>query len=162
MSDGASSLVCGEEVVEDGGVKGADSLLAEIVIVGLDFRAAVVVGVLDEALDHVGILAAELSQVLVLSVEGVVLEGGDEAIKLLLLVSLTVLLHDDGASEVLQEVSAETYKSLIIASLGKISIDSAAIVISALVVLEVLDQRAAACLVLILKRANEGVILSLG
>ena len=107
LGDGALPAVGREEVVEDGSVDWAHRLLTEVVVVSLDLGAAVVVRVLDEHLDHVCVLSAEISQGGVLAGECAVLKGGDEAIELLLLVAVAVLLHDDGSSEVLKELSAE-------------------------------------------------------
>ena len=97
MSDGALSAISAEEVIEDSCVERADCALTEIVVVGFNLGASIVVRVLDQDLNHVGILPAELSQVLLALEQLVVLHGGDEAIELFLLVSLSVLLHNNGA-----------------------------------------------------------------
>ena len=107
LSDGSLSSVRREEVVEYGSVQGADGSLSEVVIVGLDLGRAVVVRVTDQNLDHVRVLSAEIAQGHLALLQGIVLEGGEEAIELLLLVALTVLLNHDGACQVLQEVCAE-------------------------------------------------------
>ena len=62
MSDGALSAVGSEEVVENGRVEGADCTLTEVIVVGFDLGATIVVGVLYEDLDQVGIDAAEFTE----------------------------------------------------------------------------------------------------
>jgi hypothetical protein len=91
-----------EEVVEDCRVEGADGTFTEIVIVGFDLGAAIVMGILDEDLDHVCVLHAELSQGLLTLVQLPVLHRGDETVKLLFLVPLAMLLNNDRASKVLE------------------------------------------------------------
>lgn len=51
--------------------------------------------VANQDLDHVGIFSAEISQSNLTLMESVMLERGNKAIKLLLLVALAVLFHDD-------------------------------------------------------------------
>lgn len=62
MSDGALSAVGREEVVENGSVEWADCALTEVIIVGFNLWAAIVVGVLNEDLDQVGVDAAEFAE----------------------------------------------------------------------------------------------------
>ena len=112
LSNRALSSVRAEEVVEDGSVERAHCALSEIVVVGFNLRATVVVRIFNEDLDHVCILCAELSQSLLAAVELVILHGGDEAIELLLLIPLATLLNYDRASQMLQEVSPEDLHGL--------------------------------------------------
>ena len=62
LSDGALSAIGREEVVENGRVEGADCALTEVIIVGFNLGAAIVVGVLNENLDQIGIDAAEFAE----------------------------------------------------------------------------------------------------
>ena len=107
MGNSSLSTISREEVVENGCIEGSDGALSEIIIIGFNLWAKIIMRILDQNLNHIGILFAEFTKSLILLVELIVLHGGEEAIILLLLISLPVLLHDDGPSEVLQEVSAE-------------------------------------------------------
>jgi hypothetical protein len=51
LGNGALSAIGREEVVENGRVEGANGALCEIVVIGFDLRAAVVVRVFNEYLD---------------------------------------------------------------------------------------------------------------
>lgn len=62
MSDGALSAIGREEVVENGRVEGADCALTEVIIVGFNLGAAIVVRVLNENFDQVGVDAAEFAE----------------------------------------------------------------------------------------------------
>jgi hypothetical protein len=97
------------------------------------------VRVLNENLDHVSVLCAELTQVQASAEQTVVLKRGDETVKLFLLVAEAVLLHDDGASKVLEQVRAEGLHSLRAAAVGEGAVDALSCVIGLLVVLEVGD-----------------------
>ena len=61
LSDGALSAVGSEEVVENGRVEGADCTLTEVIVVGFNLGATIIVGVLNEDFDQVGIDAAEFT-----------------------------------------------------------------------------------------------------
>ena len=61
LSDGALSAIGSEEVVENGGVEGADCALTEVIVVSFNLWAAIVVGVLNKDLDQVGVDAAEFA-----------------------------------------------------------------------------------------------------
>ena len=62
LSDGALSAIGREEVVENGRVEGADCALTEVIIVGFNLGAAIVVRVLNENFDQVGVDAAEFAE----------------------------------------------------------------------------------------------------
>jgi hypothetical protein len=62
LSDGALSAIGSEEVVENGRVEGADCTLTEVIVVGFNLGATIVVGVFYEDLDQVGIDAAEFAE----------------------------------------------------------------------------------------------------
>ena len=62
LSDGALSAIGSEEVVENGRVEGADCTLTEVIVVGFNLGATIVVGVFYEDLDQVGIDAAEFTE----------------------------------------------------------------------------------------------------
>ena len=102
MGDGALSAVGSEEVVENGRVEGADCALTEVIVVSFNLRAAIVVGVLNEDFDQVGVNAAEFAESLMSLVESIVLKRGDESIELLLLISLSALLYHNRSSEMLE------------------------------------------------------------
>ena len=73
LSDGLLPAVSAEEIVKDGGVEGTHGALTVVIVVSSNLGASAVVRLFNQDLDHVGVLAAELSQVLVALVESVVL-----------------------------------------------------------------------------------------
>jgi hypothetical protein len=83
-------------------------LISEVVVVGLDLWALVVVRNVNRSFDHLGVLNTELLHRLRLALE--LREGGtsQEPFKLLLLVSVSVLLHDNFHGELLQELVFES------------------------------------------------------
>ena len=108
LGPGFAVAVRTEEVEENSGVEGADGLLAEVVVVGVDLVAAEVVRAVSRGLHQAGVCLAELfeSQTLVLEVP--VLERGEETVELLLLVPNLVLFDDNVASQVLKKVFSES------------------------------------------------------
>ena len=102
LGPGFAIAVRTEEVEENSGVEGADGLLAEVVVVGVNLVAAEVVRAINRSLHEARVSLAELfeSQTLVLEVP--VLERGEETVKLLLLIPQLVLLDDNVASQVLK------------------------------------------------------------
>ena len=159
MSDGALSAISAEEVIEDSCVERADCALTEIVVVGFNLGASVVVRVLDQYLNHVGILPAELSQVLLALEQLVVLHGGDEAIELFLLVSLSVLLHNNGACKVLKKVSSEHCHGFRGVLTCEVMVDALAFVIGFLVICKVSREFLGSTFGELLKTRDEGFIL---
>ena len=102
LSNGSSSAISTEEVIENSSVEGTNSTLTKVIVVSLDLGAAIVMRVLNKNFNHIGIFTTELSQVLVILVKSVVLHGGDETIKLLFLIAVSVFLYNNSTSQVLK------------------------------------------------------------
>lgn len=139
LGKGSLSSVCAEEIVEDCCIQGSDSSLREIVVVGFDLGASEVVRFVNETFDHICIVNAELSQILVLVSEGVVHQGADESIKLFLLVSLSVLLDDNRSSQVLKKFSSKGIKSLRGLFLHVMMVESLSLIVSSFILVEVIQ-----------------------
>jgi len=119
------------------------------------------VGIFDEDLDHVGVLLTELAEVKSTSEESVVLQRSNKAIELLLLVTLSVLLDDDGAGKVLEEVGTESLHGLRRAASGEAVIDTLASAEGTLVLLEVVQESLGTALRKLLDLSNESIVVRL-
>ena len=139
LSDGALSAVGSEEIVENGGVEGTDCALTEVIVVSFNLGAAIVVGVFNEDLDQVGINAAEFAERLMSLVESIVLKRGDESVKLLLLISLSALLNNYRASEMLEKLLSENSHSLGIVFTGKVMVESLTLIVDLFILRKVAD-----------------------
>jgi len=72
------------------------------------------VRLLDKNLDELGVFLGKLSHGLVLVLQGAGLKRDQEAVKLLFLVSFTVLLDHNGVGKMLQELSLEDLKVFVL------------------------------------------------
>ena len=115
-----------------------------------------------EDLDHVRVLAAELTQSLLLLVHRVVLERGNETIELLLLVTLARLLHYNRAGQVLQEVGTEDCHGLGGVLTSERMVDSLLLVVEVLVILKFSNERLGFPICHLIESSNKGIIFSLG
>jgi len=95
LSNVSLGPVCREEIVEESGVEWPDSLVAKIVIVSLNFWAFVVVRLLNHGLDQSAVFLAESLHSVVSISQGWLLRGHQKSIKLLLLIPLSVFLHNN-------------------------------------------------------------------
>ena len=84
----------------------------EVVVVCLDLRALVVVAVLDQRLNQMTVLLAEVFHAVALVFQTADLRSKQEPIELLLLVSLSIFLYDDCGAEVLKQLVLEVVEVL--------------------------------------------------
>ena len=160
MSNGSPPSIGTEEVVEYGCIEWADGPFSEIVVVGLDLGAAIIMRIFDKNFDHVGVFRAELTQALFALVELVILHRGNEAVELLFLVTLTVLLDNNGACQMLEEVGTEHLHCFTCAAFGKVVVDALSLGISLFVEKEVSKEAVSTTLCEFFDLGNECIILS--
>lgn len=162
LSDGALSAIGSEEVVENGRVEGADCALTEVIVVGFNLGAAIVVGVLNEDLDQVSINAAEFAERLMSLVESIVLKRGDKSVELLLLISLSALLNNYRSSEMLEKLLSENSHCFGIVFTCKVMIESLALVVYLFILRKVADKLLPLGIIDLIQGSNEAVVLVLG
>lgn len=104
--------VSAEEIVEDGRVQRSDLSLLEIVVVGANLGALEVVRRVDVVLNDASVLFTERIEAHLLALEVVRARCEQEAVELLLLVSLTRLLDDDVHRKVLKKALLEVIESI--------------------------------------------------
>jgi len=162
LGNSTLSAVRREEVVENGCVDRSHSALTEVIVVGFDLRRAVVVRVLNQCLNQVGVLNAELTEIQSSSEKSVVLKGRDKAVKLLFLVAESVFLNHYRPSQVLEQVSAESLHTLSSCSLRVGTIDSLAFVVCLFIELEELYNALSLTFSKLSDRSYEFIVFSLG
>ena len=122
LGPGLSTAVRTEEVEEDCGVEWSDGLLTEVVIVGLNLVAPVVVGALCLGRHQAGVSTREFKKRLFLVLEVSERQRSHKSIELLFLISEAVIFVNDASSQVLKELLAETLRALL--NLYLISVES--------------------------------------
>ena len=114
LSEGSLRGAGAEEEVEEGGVERSDGLLIEVGVVGLDEGALVVLGLFDHHVDHFRVLVAELFEGVLLLGQGGVVGRHHHSVELFLLVSLSVLFHEDRLREVVEKSALEIVQVIFI------------------------------------------------
>lgn len=114
LSHVPSGAVCAEEVVEHSWVERPDCLISEVIVVGLDLWALVVVRLINHSLDHLSVAYAKLLHCGWLALQMRQVRGGQQSLELLLLVSVSVFLHDDFHRKLLQELVLESIGGILL------------------------------------------------
>ena len=127
-----------EEVVEDGCINRPDLSLPVVIVASLYLGTVVIVAFLNQVFNQKSVVLCKVFETKTLSMKASRLERDHESIKLLLLVSLSMLLHDDAASQVLEKLISELTQTFRFLILHVRVVNSFSIVVSLFILSEVI------------------------
>ena len=114
LGPGLTAAVSTEEVEENGRVQRFNSLFSEVVVVGVNLGATIVVSTLSSCFHQARVSHGEFAKALVIALKFPEVARGDESVELLLLVANLVLFHDNASSEMLEEILSKVIDSILI------------------------------------------------